>query len=86
MNASRHPLAANSPRLQKVGTVNVVVSDPDDVNKVTQKVHAYVRTIDRHGIVVININGSPFQPDAPSKPAKPAKPPRKKAGEESLLD
>lgn len=88
MNGSKHPSATNSQRIQKVGTVNVVVSDPDDINKVAHRVHAFVRTIDRFGIVQININGSPFQQDAPSKPAKPAKtdkPTRKKAVE-SLLD
>lgn len=82
MNASKHPLTTNHPRIQKVGTVNVVVSDPDDINKVAHKVHAFVRTIDRHGVVQININGSPFKPEGEAKLAK--QPQRKK--EEELLD
>jgi hypothetical protein len=84
MNASKHPLAAKNPRLQKVATVAVTVTDPNDINKVAHKVHAFVRTIDRHGIVIININGAEFKPEE-AKPVKPAKP-AKKSVEESLLD
>lgn len=67
-------------RQQKVGTINVTVSSNEDVTKVCHRILAFIKTVDRQGVVQVFVDGKPAEP-AKAKPAKATKP-----SDESLLD
>jgi hypothetical protein len=64
-------------RQQKVGTIHVTVNSNEDVTKVCHRILAFIKTVDRQGVVQVFLDGKPAKAKA-SKPAKVA--------DESLLD
>lgn len=68
---TRHPA-----RVQNVGTVNIVVKDEVSLANAEHSILAYIKRVDRFGVVNVNISGAP----------KGAKAPKAKTAEESMLD
>lgn len=43
--------------IKKVGTLNVTVTGDQDVTKVCHKILAFIKTVDRQGVVQVFVNG-----------------------------